>query len=107
METNIDYTINDEIVCVRNHSRGIVKEGELKVALGLKACDCLCCETTVDVGIKSAHDIGTKVYCPRCRHPYTIDGKVWLNAFLFRKLDTLVDISEITEHLETKAPFEL
>ena len=55
MERKIDYTIGDEIVCVRTHSQGVVKEGQIFTCLGLKQDPCKKCGGyIVDVGVKES-----------------------------------------------------
>jgi hypothetical protein len=106
---NIDYTIGDEIVSIKTHSKGMHKEGQLFTVLALKKCECNCCEITVDIGKKRNLNvrIGESVQCAYCYAIFTNDDIMWFNANNFKKLDTLVDISELTEILENTVPFEL
>lgn len=93
----IDYTIGDDIVCVKTHSQGIVKEGEVYKCLGLTIASCSCKKYLVDIGETSTN--GCTLYRP-CKEISTTDGIIWINATMFRKLDTLINIDEITELLE-------
>lgn len=109
----IDYTIGDEIVCIESHKLGIVKEGQVFICKGLQEDCCKKCGGyIVDVGFKGKSLVECKYFiqCPNCNSfysPILNDGKWWLRATRFRKLDTLVDTSELTEVLENNKPFEL
>lgn len=94
----IDYTIGDDIVCVKSHSQGTTKEGQVFVAKALSMCSCGA--AIVDVGKK--FQIPNAIHFSKCTYCGTrIRTEIlWLDANLFRKLDTLIDISELTEILK-------
>ena len=105
------YKIGMTVVCVKNHSQGAVKEGEIKEIF---AIDIDCCGNLVlDVGVsnRSISDIpiGVKVYCNKGKHTVVEDGIWWLSAALFRPLDDLynTEINELMEEVNEKQPFEL
>jgi hypothetical protein len=91
----LDYTIGDEIVSLKNHRQGAFKKNQVFIAKGLmtRSCGCL----VVDIGIQSSF---THSVCLECNIIYGPNPIWYFNAFSFRKLDTLVDISELTEVLE-------
>lgn len=99
----IDYTIGDDIVCIRTHSLKIVKEGDLKTCLGLRPAACNCSTFEVNIGIKSKQQIpiGELAICSKCGITHIVqDNTWWLASHLFKKLDTLVE-TEYNELLET------
>lgn len=104
MNENIDYTIGDDIVCIKTHSQNLVKEGDMYVVFGIKHNNCTKCGgILVDVGIKDDEpfEIGELVQCHYSHGiPEIYDGKLWFSSTLFKKLDTLVNITELTEVLE-------
>tara|TARA_R110000868_G_scaffold1729_2_gene13868 strand:- start:1284 stop:1595 length:312 start_codon:yes stop_codon:yes gene_type:complete len=100
---NIDYTIGDDIVSIKTHADSEHKEGELFKCLRLLPSNCNCAVYMVDIGKKctlNAEEIGK---CPKCQTIIKSDGIAWFNATSFKKLDTLVNISELTEILEQPA----
>lgn len=94
----IDYTIGDDIVCIKTHSQGVVIEGNVYKCKALKGGKCNCKDKyLVDIGGKSVSDYSN---CRICGTRYEdADGVFWINASMFRKLDTLVNIDEIHELL--------
>ena len=110
MKRKIDYTIGDEIVCVRTHSQGIVKEGQIFTCLGLKKSPCQkCASYLVNIGIKSSNKIGEVfTHCSNLHQydkPTIDDGNWWFNVTLFRSLQK-IDISEALEVLQEE-PFKV
>lgn len=100
----IDYTIGDEIVCIRTHPMNVVNEGNIYFCKGILPSDCKCNLYMVDVGIRNPNGINPGgAHCPNCKTNYEDDGIYWLNAARFKKLDTLVNISELLEVLEQPA----
>lgn len=93
------FYIGQDVVCIRSHSEGRVKEGEVFVIRGLMASPCKCGVLVLDVGINSNGNERYKcVYCGDIvkKHPNVF----WFGNALFKPLDELADISELTEVLE-------
>lgn len=101
--SKLDYTIGDEIVCIKNHSDGIVKEGEIYICKALLHEKCKCGGYIVDVGIRESPNETGKVWCIDCNSSYDDDSIWYIDASLFKKLDTLVNINELLEVLEQPA----
>ena len=99
----IDYTTGDEIVCIKSHSEGVVKENELYICKAILHEKCRCSGYIVDIGIRESPDETGKIFCPDCNTIYEDDGIWYINATLFKKLDTLVNINELLEVLEQPA----
>ncbi len=93
---NVDYTIGDDIVCIKTHSQGVVKEGEVFKCKSLKENFCNCQGCLVDIGIKPT---STQFRCLKCMITVMSDSIRWFPSSIFRKLDTLVNIDEIHELL--------
>lgn len=94
---NIDYIIGDDIVYIGNGKNGI-KEGETFVAKELLT-GCIHYPYLVDVGFRNS--FGTK--CEFCNKIINISNIHYADGAKFKKLDTLVNISELTEILEQPA----
>ena len=106
----MNWYVNQEIVCIENHSKRIVKEGELFTIRAIKKNECYKCfdGLVFDVGIKSDMRAKDGSFIPlgammQCNSSHGIihfqDGIYWLSEKLFKPLDELADISELTEIL--------
>jgi len=81
----LDYRAGDDIVCIRDHSQGIVKKGDVFTAVQLERNGCGC-TILVDVGIKSDRPF---TRCPACgMNDEKTDDVWWFDARLFRRLLT-------------------
>lgn len=108
----MNFKVGQEVVCVKTHSQGVVKEGEIYVVKDMKI-DC-CKELSLDVGVSSkkidAHlTIGQICRCADCGRQKVHDGIWWLAHDLFKPLDELYN-EELTEELTeifSKQPFEI
>jgi hypothetical protein len=109
------YEIGQKVVCVKAHSRGIVKEGEVHTVKGIKV---LCGNRlAIDVGIMdngsramtNRTPIGKMYVCSRCGKLHKFKGIAWLGARLFRPLDDMynTEIEELTELLSEPVTFNL
>lgn len=98
----IDYTIGDDIVCIDDSNTVGIKENNTYKVRGLSLTPC-CNLPIVDVGIR---DNSSFRGCIRCKKVYN-DVTESYSASRFKKLDTLVNISELTEILENTVPFEV
>lgn len=95
---NIDYTIGDDIVAICDSPDKKYKEGELFIAKGL-ATGCNHFPFLVDVGFKTDYKT---CGCPKCGVIFSSISQYCI-ADNFKKLDTLVNISELMEVLEQPA----
>ena len=95
----MSWYIGQDVVCIKTHSKGIVKEGEIFNIIGLQK---ICCGINLDVGIKTDFDA---INCG-CGKYQIANGVYWLGEVLFSPLDSLTDISEIDEVL-SKPVFEI
>ena len=105
---SIDYTIGDDIVCIndKKHSTNAkppeVKEGTVYKCIGLRICPCGCNGYEVNIGLITNH---THI---KCTNIYRETSKfTWKRASRFKKLDTLVDISELTDILQEPVTFKV
>ena len=85
-------------VCVKSHSQGVVKKGEVNEILGIKKIRCGCIH--INIGIKCVHKSGIESHPVCAIHgdklndnalPYTeiTDGNWWLSSILFAPIDSL------------------
>lgn len=96
----IDYTVGDTIVRVGNGN--YTKDGEVFEALEICKSPCGC-EIFVDIGRETPCE---HIHCGICGKLIKTKSSHFY-APNFKKLDTLVDISELTEVLENTNAFEL
>lgn len=81
----IDYRAGDDIVCIRDHSQGIIKKGDVFTAVQLARVGCGCL-LYVDVGIKSDRQFTRCAACGMTDEK--TDDTWWFDARLFRRLLT-------------------
>lgn len=94
---NHNWFINQDIVCIKTHSQGLVKEGDVFTIKGLREGYCKCTKVQINIGFTS---IATTNKCSICHVGVkNTDSFSWLSENLFAPLDTLTDISEIEEIL--------
>ena len=98
----IDYTIGDEIVCINNKSMvnkykkpSLILNNVYK-AYSLILCPCGCKNILVDVNLPKDN---IRVYCYNSNKLISTNIR-YVSASRFKKLDNLVNISELTEILE-------
>ena len=105
----MEFHIGMDVVCIETHPNGIVKDGEVYTIKGLRIHPYpKCNEQEIDIGRKADNKVGDIVQCHKGHGiTYAHSGIWWLRATRFKPLDTLVDISELTEVLENSAPFEI
>lgn len=87
------WTIGQDIVCIRDHSEGLVKEGNIYQVNGLMQS---CCKIWINVGIKVDYEF---TRCRKCDIRIKTNGVGWFSEQLFKPLDELSDISELLEVL--------
>ncbi len=97
MELNIDYTIGDDIVAIKDQTQGVFKRNETFKCIGLSISKCKCKRPLVNIGMPSQGRKGKCSICNVCN--IEIGDYALFNATSFRKLDNLVQISEIHELL--------
>jgi hypothetical protein len=103
----MNWYIGQEIICVKTHSKGIVKKGQTFVIKSLKKCPCKCADVLIDVGTNSGNDpqVGTLVECRVCRTEYFKDTAIWwLHPCLFAPLE--YDTKAIEELIKLTQPKE-
>lgn len=89
---NHNWYIGQDIVCIKTHSRGLIKEGDI---FNIKAL-MNCCQVSIDIGVLSPNGLTHCSSCKKIFYPYPYH---WFSERLFAPLDTLTDISEIQEIL--------
>lgn len=102
MSKNIDFIAGDDIVCIDNKYTPELKEGEVYKALYINKTKC-CGNPIVDIGIKRNIDIANCITCNQ-----QSDKNInFFSALRFKKLDNMVDISELTEILSNNVYQEI
>ena len=91
-----NFYIGQDIVCIKTHSQGLVKEGDIFTVKGVKASFCKCKIVILNVGLLSK---SIYAHCAVCECEIESDMYHWFSESLFAPLDTLTDISEIEEIL--------
>lgn len=99
----MNWYIGQDIVAITDHSH--FKKGDTFVIRGLQSAQCSCGITEIDVGLRTFSDYINCSFCNTCLPMTSNIG--WVHASRFAPLDSLVDISELIEHLENTKPFEV
>ena len=94
---NHNWYIGQDVVCIKSHSMGLVKEGEIFTIQSLRKC----CRVSMQVGVRCPNESS---HCGKCYEVFCPSSMQWFSETLFAPLDTLTDISEIEEIL--KQPIE-
>jgi hypothetical protein len=97
------FRVGQEIVAIRNHSRGSFKKGDTFIVKGIQAPSCSHSDALVNIGISKGVYVGG--ICPNCGIKTPSSYYCWYSCFSFRAIETTyteseiesVDISEITQ----------
>jgi hypothetical protein len=88
------FEVGQKVVCIKNHSQGVVVEGKIYTVFGLKPCTS--CELLrLDVGISTPRD----GICS-CGTKHDQNGIHWIASQLFRPLDDEFATSVLENILE-------
>lgn len=100
----MNWYIGQPIVAIRSHSLGQFKKGQEFKIVGLESSPCSCTgNILINIGVKYPTSYCECIYCGALStNPYPY---VWYCEYSFAPLDQ--DISELTEVLNQKQPFEL
>jgi hypothetical protein len=79
----VSFKVGDEVICIRDHTEKIVRNGDVFRVKGLESNPC-CGSIIVDVGVRSNRPY-TKCYTCQCSYKKD-DGNYWFAAMLFRKI---------------------
>ena len=89
----MNFKVGQKVVCVKDHSMGIVKKGQIFTVLDTENC----CVQCIDVGV----DIDSKYIGTRCRFCGHLSFKNMLFSRLFRPLQTDTCHDEILEKFKS------
>lgn len=108
----MNFKIGQEVVCLKSHPEGAVKEGEIYTIKDMKI-DC-CKYFVLDVGVSSQPmnphlKIGQKCLCVMGIHSIVNDGIWWLDHSRFKPLDEWQnkELNEELIEIFSKQPYEL
>lgn len=96
------FEVGKEILCIRNHSEGVVKKGERYELLAIKKTKCRCGGVMLDVGKELSFSAPLytltclgKNGCGHKESNVPNDGIKWLSGKLFAPIDnTLSDLTD-------------
>lgn len=90
------WKIGQEIVCIKTHSKGVVKRGQIYTIQALRKSICNCYSIIIDVGINNSHIGGI---CRTCGKTAVLDDNIWwFSEKLFAPLEYNADgIKELIE----------
>lgn len=79
----MNFEVGKKVICVKAHSQGVVKRGQVFELLGIKKGYCICNNYVLDVGILNKWVFGG---CRKCEiiEPCSIH---WLSSVLFAPYD--------------------
>lgn len=82
----MNWYINQEIVCIKTHSQGVVKRGQIYPVKGLRKAFCKCVDIQIDVGV--THPTSKTESCTDCNIKRRADSDIWwLHESLFAPLE--------------------
>lgn len=85
------FQVGKKVICVKTHSQGAVKKGQVFELLGIKKSNCKCGDLVLDVGLKS---ICYTQRCLTCNEVWTAPDIWWIGEDKFAPYDD--SLSEIT-----------
>ena len=88
------FEVGQKVVCIKNHSQGVVIEGKIYTIFGLKPCTS-CKLLRLDVGVSTPRD----GICS-CGTKHDQNGIHWIASQLFRPLDDEFATSVLENILE-------
>ena len=81
----MSWYIGQEIVCIKTHSQGVVKRGQIYTIKGLRNGICECSPVQIDVGIKAKAAFDT---CNDCGVEVLTTSEIWwFHESLFAPLE--------------------
>lgn len=78
----MNWYINQDIVCIKTHSKGYVKEGRVYTIKGLKRCKC----GVVNIDIGVSNGVGN-IQCTPCGNWFKTLGEFYFSEHLFAPLE--------------------
>lgn len=107
--SNPPFQINQEVVCIKDHSNGLVKKNDRYIIQGVSQCECGKQLVTVGVKTRTGYEYGVTT-CRCGADAVSVNGFAWLGAVLFAPIqesysDATADILEkfpITEERPDK-----
>lgn len=91
------FHVGQQVICIKSHSKGIVKKGQIKEIQAIKKGPCKCAPIVIDVGIPGNAPIGELVLvCHPCNLSQQSDAVWWVNAALFAPLPDEQELSDVT-----------
>lgn len=95
-----EFKVGGKVICVKSHSRGVVKKNTIHTVHDLRDAPCGCGNKEINIDIASANTSQRCSICGRITH--SVYGYYWLSARLFRPLD---DFKEVTfEKIKKEVP---
>lgn len=95
-----EFKVGGTVICVKDHSRGVVKKNTIHTVHGLRDAPCKCGLMEINIGITSTN---ISHHCAKCgQTKQAVNGYYWLSERLFLPLD---DFKEVTfTELKTEMP---
>lgn len=101
----MNWHIGQDIVAIATHYDGYFKEGDTFTILCLRTSPCKCRKVQIDIGSLVRSQIGV---CSICGGDVDFAAGIrWHGEEDFAPLDSLTNISELTELLNNTTAFEL
>lgn len=87
------FEVGKKVICIKEHSSGVIKKGDLFELLGMKKHKCKCGVLVLDVGIETTSPFERCSDCGDIRLALN-ENEHWFRAKLFAPYDD--SLSEIT-----------
>lgn len=91
-----EFKVGGKVICVKDHSEGVVKKGEIFTLLNIQPSNCKCNNWELDIGIRvEKRQYFYKVGCSDCCTIFDDDRTniAWLSSSIFLPLDDFKEVS--------------
>jgi len=95
------FEVGKKVICIKNHSQGIVKKGEVYELISIRKSKCKCKYIDLDIGFAiPEHKNNTIQGCRTCGEMYIkTDGTHWFCSSLFAPYDDSLSETTVEELL--------
>jgi hypothetical protein len=94
------FEVGKKVICIKNHSQGVVKKGDVRELLGIRKALCKCGGLDLDIGI-ATHNVANN-NCIVCNmQSLDIGGIYWFDSRIFAPYDDTLSTLTADELIES------
>jgi hypothetical protein len=96
------FEVGKKVICIKNHSQGIVKKGSIYTLEGIKSKKCKCSGYILDIGLLHPEGaVKSTTICTECRMvaSESSERNLWLHSTLFAPYDDSLSETTVEELL--------